>query len=571
MVHIIFFILLYLYCTISSVANAALNVIDISSSHKNISQYISVYKDSTHAMKLSDLRKLDTKMFIPLMQATSSYGSTHTAYWYKFDVWNKEDSKLSRLMVFEPEWLDYIDVSIISPVGEIEHYQYRNRVPYCNRVFEHHFLYFKALFDAGVSEVYVKIETQNSFNMSVSLMDAYDFFKDNIFYLFYIGIFYGAIIILIIYHFLLYFSLKKSYYRWYLLYLFSFLLLSVAYNGYLFQFKFPYFFMIQKWIQPIFLYLLSVVSLFFALSFLNVKKYQPILFKWIYFFIYMIVFVYFFSALFVGYDYTNIFGIVFVVLGHICMVSIAVYVWIKNNRSARFFLFGSMSGMIGIIIAMLTVKSFIPYTYIGYQAIDFGMLIEILFFSLALADRYKITQEIKLKVLQEEKTDRVTGLKNRRSFYEVSALESRKLKRYKNDFSIIVLNIDNFKKVNEVHGHSMGDLLLKQIAFSIRDTIRMHDYIFRLSGDEFIILLPETKEEDAYVLAQRIKEKINSIYLKETERQVMGVSMGISSFKPKDEDIHDIIKRADNALNDVKLADKNNIKVWEENHEKDQK
>lgn len=545
------------------VASTSLSTVDISSSHQNIGKYISIYEDPTASMELSNIRKLPKESFKPLGKPVSSHGFTNASIWYKFDVLNSKLSAIPQLIMFKPSWLDHVEVSIVSPEGKVQTYQGGDRVQYTQRTLEHYLINFRHTFETGVSSVYIKVQTKDPFIVSIALMDEHTFLLENTFYTLLIGLFYGGMIALLIYNLFLYFGIKKHYYLFYVFYLFSFLMVNAAYNGYLFKYIFSEFPAIQNWSQSILSYVFIIASLLFATSFLNLKKYQPKLFRYVRYFIYSILLLFILSALFGGYHYNIIFGIISVMLGSILIALIAFYVWIKGNRSARFFLLGSMSGFIGVTITALTLMSAIPYTYYTYKASDFGMYLDIILLSLALADKYKIMQEDKLKAERDANTDALTGLKNRRSFYEICALEFKKLKRYQNNFSIIVLDVDDFKEVNDAHGHAIGDLLLKQIAFSITDTIRTYDYAFRMGGDEFIILLPETKEEDAYALAKRLLEKINSIYLKPTETQHITASMGISSCQVEDEGIHDAIKRADSALYQVKFTEKNNIKIWE--------
>jgi len=159
-------------------------------------------------------------------------------------------------------------------------------------------------------------------------------------------------------------------------------------------------------------------------------------------------------------------------------------------------------------------------------------------------------------------TDALTGLHNRRAFYQISETESQKLSRYDKDFSVIMLDIDNFKKINDTYGHHTGDKLLELVANSIKENIRECDYIFRLGGDEFVIFLPETHGEYAYQLAQRIRTNISKLDLNhDNNKTPISCSIGISSYRKDDQDLDAVVRRADAALYEVKNSGKNGVRL----------
>ena len=267
-----------------------------------------------------------------------------------------------------------------------------------------------------------------------------------------------------------------------------------------------------------------------------------------------------------GYHYHVIFSIVSVMVASSYIFGIALYSWMTGNRSARFFLLGAISGLIGAFVTALTVMSIIPYSYITYKANDFGMYIDVVLLSIALADRMKITQEKKLRAEKEAQTDILTGLQNRRAYYEISSREYQRLLRYHRDFSVIMVDIDDFKEINDNYGHHEGDSVLKSIAFIIKENIRENDYAFRLGGDEFLILLPETNEEKAYHLAERMRSEIENIKLQSTTYTYrISSSFGISQFIENDVNLEAVAKRADEALYQVKNSGKNRVETWREN------
>lgn len=107
-------------------------------------------------------------------------------------------------------------------------------------------------------------------------------------------------------------------------------------------------------------------------------------------------------------------------------------------------------------------------------------------------------------------TDELTGVYNRRAFQKVLDRELRRSKRYQKPLSLIMLDVDGFKAINDTHGHQAGDSVLKILASQLQSSIREIDFLARYGGDEFAVILPETKAEEAAILAERLKKTISN-------------------------------------------------------------
>ncbi|WP_338449581.1 sensor domain-containing diguanylate cyclase [Niallia oryzisoli] len=153
--------------------------------------------------------------------------------------------------------------------------------------------------------------------------------------------------------------------------------------------------------------------------------------------------------------------------------------------------------------------------------------------------------------------DGLTGLGNRRSFdLEISDLNLRKI-----SFALIMIDIDNFKKINDKHGHLVGDDVLRFLSSIMADVTRKEDLCYRYGGEEFAILLRDKKVEDAYALAERLRLKLS--YTPSPAGYPMTISLGISTRRKEDKFPEDIIKRADNALYQSKRTGKNKTTIYE--------
>ncbi len=174
-----------------------------------------------------------------------------------------------------------------------------------------------------------------------------------------------------------------------------------------------------------------------------------------------------------------------------------------------------------------------------------------------------ITRDITELYLNEQKfkaqtyIDELTQLNNRKSYNErLKELISLK-KRYNKSFSVLMYDIDDFKNVNDTYGHIVGDTVLVKMSELVKSHLRENDYIFRIGGEEFVILLPETNLEDTKKVASKISKSIEND-LKYITDKTITVSMGVSEINESDNE-DTIFKRVDDLLYKSKNSGKNTI------------
>ncbi|WP_051524423.1 GGDEF domain-containing protein [Sulfurihydrogenibium subterraneum] len=165
---------------------------------------------------------------------------------------------------------------------------------------------------------------------------------------------------------------------------------------------------------------------------------------------------------------------------------------------------------------------------------------------------------LKLKKVAEEKaiTDKLTGLFNRNIIDNLVEIEYERSKRTGKPISVILFDIDHFKKINDTYGHDKGDYVLKTVAQIARKTLRKSDYIIRWGGEEFLIILPETDLKGAITVAEKIRQNVENFYFKDISK--VTVSLGVTQIK-KNENLENAIKRADQALYLAKNKGRNRV------------
>jgi len=172
----------------------------------------------------------------------------------------------------------------------------------------------------------------------------------------------------------------------------------------------------------------------------------------------------------------------------------------------------------------------------------------------------KLYQEARLTSL----TDALTSVGSRKLLENKLETEYARAKRYKRPFSVAIIDLDNFKTINDTLGHANGDIALKKLAECMKNQKRTPDILARYGGDEFVILLPETKAQDAFTLLERLRARVHDIKLDKSLS--MTVSCGIAQSLPDtDDSSSEVMRRADLALYEAKSAGRDCTKVWNKN------
>lgn len=160
--------------------------------------------------------------------------------------------------------------------------------------------------------------------------------------------------------------------------------------------------------------------------------------------------------------------------------------------------------------------------------------------------------------------DPLTGLNNRRFFYQLALSEIRRVKRYAHPTTLLIIDIDRFKSINERLGHLAGDDVLKVIANQIKGFVREVDILGRFGGEEFILLLPETNLERGHQVAQRLCCQIEDVRFEISGELIqVQVSIGVAAYE-KDLPLDFLIDRADQAMQAAKKAGRNRVCIWGE-------
>ena len=209
----------------------------------------------------------------------------------------------------------------------------------------------------------------------------------------------------------------------------------------------------------------------------------------------------------------------------------------------------------GKVIGLLSAQGYQPHTY----TTDDQELLELLANQAAIAiENARLFGEVQRLAI----TDPLTGLHNRRHFFELAEHEFDRVRRYKHPLSAIMLDFDHFKKVNDTYGHAVGDQVLQTVAVRCRENLREVDILGRYGGEEFAILLPETASPVAQQTAERLRQCVaEASVLTDGGPVAVTISLGVAGLTPDTPDLASLLDHADSAMYVAKQAGRNRVVV----------
>ncbi len=179
-----------------------------------------------------------------------------------------------------------------------------------------------------------------------------------------------------------------------------------------------------------------------------------------------------------------------------------------------------------------------------------------------ISDGFQLSlKELNLLLSTDARTDYLTGLSNRRDIVERLEGEISRTHRHRDPFSLIIVDIDRFKEVNDSHGHEAGDRLLEAVALALRASLRLEDYCARWGGEEFLICLTRASLEGALVVAEKLRSSIESLEIDyQGARISRTISLGVAQYTDG-ESLDEIVRGADRALIEAKQAGRNRVRA----------
>lgn len=163
-----------------------------------------------------------------------------------------------------------------------------------------------------------------------------------------------------------------------------------------------------------------------------------------------------------------------------------------------------------------------------------------------------------LELRQLATTDNLTGAMSRGAFHEAASRDLLRGRRSKRELSCLIFDVDHFKSINDSHGHAVGDLVLQSIVTVLKAGLRGSDYVGRIGGEEFAVMLPECSLAAAFETAERLRAMLQDTVVRVAQQEIrVTASIGIATSMRSEKSVGDLLQRADEALYAAKLAGRN--------------
>lgn len=503
---------------------------------------------------------LRARKFAPGNSQVLNFGIGAKPVWIHFAVNNPTAVPVQKRLSIETAWLDQAEVYFQHQGRTVETYRVGDNQAFSQRPLASRHFVFDHAFAAGTSDVFIRIETPDPMVVPLYLTSPEAFrvrqTQQELSY----GVMYGFLLALIAYNAILYLGFRSSRYLLYSAYLAMFVVMNVAYTGHGFAWLWPDWVRWQQWSNPVLMFLYGVSGLAFASRFLDLKLYFPRVRKAVIAFCTgfgVLLAVAFLLesqkvALLLVFSFALLFSGIMLFLG-----AISVH---AGQKPARYFLIAAMAAMAGALLTTLSVWGFIPHNSWTFRAVEIGMLVDATLLALALAYQLRASQERRIRAERLAQMDPLTGLNNRRAFYDKTASFWSNAIRHKHATSVMLLDIDRFKQINDICGHAHGDEVLKALADILKQSVRQGDVLARWGGEEFIVFLPETSLQEAAALAERLRMAIEAVRIpREQGITSVTASFGVAQKDARHATLDALIASADACQYQSKLQGRNRV------------
>ncbi|SMF65154.1 7TMR-DISM extracellular 2 [Alteromonadaceae bacterium Bs31] len=539
------------------------------------------------------LRGDSANRFIEPQANGLSFGWVDTPYWVKLQIIEIKDKQA---LFLEIPWplLDELNIylvdsenTIISSYALGDH-QYFSQRP----IFDAQFVVPVDFSTQAIETIYFQVQTSSSLQLPIRFWTQEDYLKHRAKYLSTQGIFYGLLLVMTFYNLFIYFSTRRVAYLHYVCFVVSFSTLQLGLKGVGFQFIWPNIPQLNDYaIATGGSFCLLFLTLF-ARSFLQLDE-TPAL-KKVNNYMLVLAIIFILLSMLVPYRVIITPLTVSVLICSIIVIIKATLRYRQGFREARFYLVAWITMVVGCFIYLFKQLGFFPINYITENSLQIGSAFEIVLLSLALADRLntlqsglktaneRLEQEVSdrtqelLSALEKlgnvntrlsviSITDGLTGLHNRYHFDSALQKTIEKMRSIGGTVSLLILDIDHFKKINDTWGHLLGDKALQWVGDSLcAIKKRKADVLCRYGGEEFAIIMPDTDNLGASNFAENIRQEMEaSHFYEEGVRIPITISIGIASL-PATTDLEPdkLIKAADIALYGAKNYGRNCVHIF---------
>lgn len=557
--------------------------------------FLSVLEDSTAALTIDEVSNTSWQhRFTPLAGDNTAYGVSASAWWVRLEVENNRAEPIAWILEFMHNMTDFVDAYQLSDEGIItqialgDHRPFIDRplpsetfsFPFLTESAQHNTIYLRLKYQpAGIINIYQEISTPEAYSQAQHSKAIW------------LGGFLGAILLVILYNLFAAVSIREAFYVWYLLYASAATIMYLSLSGLGARYLWGNSPILSDAIPFAGLTLSTLFAIQFSRSFLNTQHHAPRIDRLLMMLMALIgcsIMLLVFNMRVLALNLLLVAGLL---VGLLPLMG--GWLWYQGHKIARGYTLAWSIWSLAIISGILRFKGILPTDPTGINMTRFGWILEAILLSFVMADRINILrsqkhdaeererlasakskEELETKVLErthelegyrqqaEElaRKDSLTGLLNHRSFFERGHEEVNRAIRYEQPLSVLMLDIDRFKAVNDSFGHAAGDEVIKAVANILTSVLRESDIKARIGGEEFAVVFVQTEYSAALLLAERLRHEIEQCTVV-TEKAKINVtsSFGVCQLTGVSTSLENLLESADQALYSAKKNGRNRV------------
>ena len=562
-ITVILAILFILSMVVPAIAETPPDIITLDATVRefNLHPYLEILKDPDGTLTIEDVSapEFDHQFARHGDGRAPNYGYTDSVMWLRFHL---KPPELEEKLLLEIGYalLDQVDFYYPHINNGYSHMQAGHSIPFYKRDVEYRNPAFNmpSTWDSA-EPFYIRVDTKTAMIVPVALWESGSFQANIIRDYLGLGMFYGILLIAIVFALFMFAHLREVNYLYYAFFVLSITLFLFTYNGLSFQYLWP---ANPWWAQKsilvfIFLSVVSAVPIMSSIS--SARQYAPLLQR-------VLLVIATLSALMVPLsliiDFTLAMkiGIAATVIGSIVIITTVYICWRNKYRPAAYLLGSWVFNLTGLLLVSGRSFGLLPDIFItryGGHVSFIGMLI-LLFF--ATADHMLFSRKEKEYFFELATYDSLTSLLNRRAFLHHAKKEIETARHSSGSFSIVLIDIDKFKLINDNLGHAAGDEVLLQFAVTIKNQLRQNDIAGRIGGEEFALLLSGTGLDEALILAERLRSTIENSPANYQGKEICyTISAGVAEYNRSITNLDQLLKKADDAMYEAKNKGRNRV------------